>query len=208
MNKFALAAVSAIALAATPASAVNLVTNGSFVDGLTGWSSFGFTSYTNVIGRTDTFAVLNSCVGANCTSTLGTRNFLRQSLATQAGGLYTLTFYVSETQGATSGLSVFWGGQQVLSVLNPANNTYTGVRATTDYRLFTVENLLATSNSTSLELHGRQDPGSILFDDISVDAAVTSGVPEPATWAMMLAGFGMVGAGMRSRRRSTGLAFA
>jgi hypothetical protein len=26
-------------------------------------------------------------------------------------------------------------------------------------------------------------------------------VPEPATWGLMLAGFGLVGAGLRSRRR-------
>lgn len=33
-------------------------------------------------------------------------------------------------------------------------------------------------------------------------------VPEPATWAMMLVGFGMVGAASRSRRRSTATTFA
>lgn len=33
-------------------------------------------------------------------------------------------------------------------------------------------------------------------------------VPEPATWGMMLLGFGMVGAGLRSRRRSTTVTFA
>jgi hypothetical protein len=26
-------------------------------------------------------------------------------------------------------------------------------------------------------------------------------VPEPATWALMIAGFGMVGAGLRGRRK-------
>ncbi|MFM9978840.1 MAG: PEPxxWA-CTERM sorting domain-containing protein [Sphingomonadaceae bacterium] len=33
-------------------------------------------------------------------------------------------------------------------------------------------------------------------------------VPEPATWAMMLAGFGLVGGAMRARRRSTSVSFA
>jgi len=33
-------------------------------------------------------------------------------------------------------------------------------------------------------------------------------VPEPATWAMMLTGFGLVGSGMRYRRRSTKVSFA
>lgn len=33
-------------------------------------------------------------------------------------------------------------------------------------------------------------------------------VPEPATWAMMLVGFGMMGGAIRSRRRSTAVSFA
>jgi hypothetical protein len=33
-------------------------------------------------------------------------------------------------------------------------------------------------------------------------------VPEPATWAMMLVGFGMVGSAMRYRRRSTKVVYA
>jgi hypothetical protein len=36
----------------------------------------------------------------------------------------------------------------------------------------------------------------------------TAAVPEPATWAAMLLGFGMVGAGMRTRRRSTKVTYA
>jgi hypothetical protein len=34
------------------------------------------------------------------------------------------------------------------------------------------------------------------------DGGLTPGVPEPATWAMMILGLGMVGAGLRMRRRS------
>ncbi|WP_277969332.1 PEPxxWA-CTERM sorting domain-containing protein [Sphingomonas echinoides] len=34
------------------------------------------------------------------------------------------------------------------------------------------------------------------------------GVPEPGTWSMMIAGFGMMGAGLRYRRRSSTVAFA
>ena len=37
---------------------------------------------------------------------------------------------------------------------------------------------------------------------------VPSAVPETATWMMMLAGFGMMGAGLRYRRRSSTVAFA
>jgi hypothetical protein len=37
---------------------------------------------------------------------------------------------------------------------------------------------------------------------------IANAVPEPATWAMMIAGFGMVGAGLRSRRGKTSVSFA
>ena len=43
-----------------------------------------------------------------------------------------------------------------------------------------------------------------LGEDLSVNYAArgdTGGVPEAATWAMMLGGFGMIGATLRSRRR-------
>jgi hypothetical protein len=33
-------------------------------------------------------------------------------------------------------------------------------------------------------------------------------VPEPATWGMMILGFGLVGASMRYRRRATRVTFA
>jgi len=50
----------------------------------------------------------------------------------------------------------------------------------------------------------------IVFDDItfgSVKPGPQSGVPEPASWAMMLGGFGLVGGVLRSRRR-TAVSFA
>lgn len=37
---------------------------------------------------------------------------------------------------------------------------------------------------------------------------MTAAVPEPTTWAMMFAGFGMMGAALRNRKRSTKLALA
>jgi len=43
----------------------------------------------------------------------------------------------------------------------------------------------------------------------SVGSSVSfTAVPEPATWGVMLLGFGMIGAGVRMRRRSTSVRFA
>ncbi len=48
------------------------------------------------------------------------------------------------------------------------------------------------------------------YDNITFgsDRATGGAVPEPATWAMMIGGFGMVGGAMRYRRRKTSISFA
>jgi len=45
------------------------------------------------------------------------------------------------------------------------------------------------------------------FDNITFGSSTPGGVPEPTTWAMMLAGFGAVGFAMR-RRRNVAVSFA
>ena len=46
------------------------------------------------------------------------------------------------------------------------------------------------------------------FLGVSSLGTIAGGVPEPSTWALMILGFGAVGGSMRSRRRSTKVAFA
>ncbi len=45
----------------------------------------------------------------------------------------------------------------------------------------------------------------VLFDNLSF---TTAAVPEPATWGMMILGFGMIGAASRSRKVKTSVKFA
>lgn len=44
------------------------------------------------------------------------------------------------------------------------------------------------------------DPGTLR---VTITQAVQAAVPEPATWAMMLGGFGLMGAVMRQRKQAT-----
>ena len=46
-------------------------------------------------------------------------------------------------------------------------------------------------------------PPSLLLDNVSLTAAV----PEPATWGMMIVGFGAMGATLRRRRTATTVSF-
>ena len=55
------------------------------------------------------------------------------------------------------------------------------------------------------DVAGDKRDGHWAFDLLNVDSASgppSGGVPEPASWAMMLAGFGAIGGTMRSRRRT------
>lgn len=55
---------------------------------------------------------------------------------------------------------------------------------------------------------GRAYNGNFVVSELTLDATrlaelpVQAGVPEPATWALMILGFGAVGSAIRSRRRS------
>jgi hypothetical protein len=68
-----------------------------------------------------------------------------------------------------------------------------------------------TFNDTSLSTLGLNTANSVYTlasgDTITV-LGVTTAVPEPATWAMLLVGFGMIGATSRYRRRSTRVSLA
>ena len=75
---------------------------------------------------------------------------------------------------------------------------------------------LGNINSWStLSLAGNFDSLSIVgsgsdFHPFALDNVrfTTAAVPEPATWGMMIAGFGLMGASLRYRRRSVKVAFA
>jgi hypothetical protein len=193
-----LASVGMMALAA-PAHA-NLVQNPGFETGdLTGWVSNTAAGDAWRIGPTDTpahsgsFDATTGCVGAQCVDLTnpGGAATLSQALATVAGATYNLTFWFGG-DGTADELKVVWGGNVVLDLVGSDGDIV--LNNGTGETEYTVSNLLATSNSTTLEFAGRQDPGWDGLDDIDVEpTGSTTTVPEPASLALLgtaLAGFG------------------
>jgi hypothetical protein len=64
-------------------------------------------------------------------------------------------------------------------------------------------------SSTELYLNTYNTPGfQVKWDYSGSTLRELGGVPEPASWAMMIAGFGMVGGLTRKRRQADGLLVA
>ncbi len=135
--------------------------------------------------------------GANLVELDTTRN--SSITRTIAAGSYLLSFYYSDRPGvpaSSNGISVSLGSTNLLSVAggNGGGNT--------NFRLFTTHFVTTTPQSLTFAATGVSDSLGGYIENISL-----SGVPEPASWAMMIGGFGMIGGAMR-RRGSRKLAAA
>jgi hypothetical protein len=112
-------------------------------------------------------------------------------------GTYLLSFYYSprpNVPASSNGIDVMVGGTSIFNVTGAgAGNT-----VWTPYQLF----ITTTVVNTSLRFSAIGTSNSLggYLDDIRL----VSAVPEPATWAMMLLGFGGIGFAMRRRRTTTG----
>ncbi len=185
MKTALLASAIAFALAA-PAAAVNLLANGSFESGGfgPGWSQFGDTSFSGVAGG----IFFNPPTDGSFQAFFGpVSGFggITQTVS-HSGGSFVVSFDIGQAGGA--GNYVDFGGSTILSNIADTGGAWT-------HYSFTVS---AGANPT-LTFGFFNPPSYYVLDNVSI-----AGVPEAATWAMMIAGFGLVGAAMR--RRSAALA--
>jgi PEP-CTERM motif len=95
---------------------------------------------------------------------------------------------------------------QFLTVGGLANNTNGSSTANNDFVLGINNSAGASPTVLSFSFTTAGAPGSLFrsFDNV---LSVTA-VPEPATWLMMIVGFGAVGASIRRARKRPGLALA
>lgn len=222
MNPFALLAMAATAIASTPAAAANLLTNGDFetpaapghgftifgggAGGLTGWRVLGPTSNAVALIATD-YTEPNVAFNAESGRTAmdlsgggntGPTSGISQDVNTVAGHDYVLDFWVGNADGNNnytlpSTLTLSFDGGQAFPFTN-ATITPHGVNWQEFAIAFRASR--ATTNVTFLNATPRADAFTGL-DNVSFVA-----VPEPASWALMIGGFGLAGGTLRWRRRS------
>ena len=109
-------------------------------------------------------------------------------------GSYTLNFYYSarpDIAAASNGIDVLING---VSIFNITGDGGTGTNWMPQSITFGVN----ASSTLTFAAIGTSDSLGGYLDNIALD-----GVPEPAAWALMIAGFGLVGAASRRRARAS-----
>lgn len=118
-----------------------------------------------------------------------------QTLASFAAGTYTLTFDLAGNQrndlNKTTDISL---GNFNTSLTLSSDAAFT----THSYTFTTTGGMLAFT-----DLNGGNNNIGNLLDNVTLSSAV----PEPSSWALMLAGFGLVGLAIRNRRKTVNYAF-
>jgi PEP-CTERM motif-containing protein len=190
------ASVILTSLSNTASAATNLVQNPGFELGtgggwtdVPGWG-IGGGGLAGIVRESGSVMAMNGCA-PNLTLPCG----ISRVLPTVAGQAYTLGFGFNPGGGPDEfagydyvRLQVLWDGVVVEDLGG-------GPLGWTD---FTLDGLIATSDATTLTFRGYAAAMSGV-DNVSVTASAAA-VPEPASWALMISGFGAAGAALRRRR--------
>lgn len=138
--------------------------------------------------------------------------YLSQTLATQAGGVYEVSFWLlSAGTGPASSFpppfsynefTVDWDGAQVFDLVN-FNPYFSG---TTNYLRYAVQ-VTAASASTVLRIGGFHNISAYVVDDLAVvelQPPPSHGVPEPTPLALATLSLGLLAALRQARRPGPG----
>jgi hypothetical protein len=203
MKTLSIAAVVAGLTIAGSANSAELVSNGGFESGMSAWTVGG-----SVFAGTG--AIYGPCCSTSGSEPNYSSNHFGSFGAGNVAGPHSLTQMLATVIGATYVVNfdagALGGGNQTIQLL--AMGDYAGgmfnslVNNNLDFT-FTHHSLSFVANSTSTALTFLVNtPGPDNVDTILDNVSVSGAVPEPATWAMMLMGFGLIGATLRGSRRA------
>lgn len=110
-----------------------------------------------------------------------------------------LTLSVEEDAGSSYNPASF-NGIQFSNLVFSDGSHLTGFTLDTDLAGLTASDISFTGNSIEYNAQGLVFSGAPYH--ITLGLITSSSVPEPASWAFMLAGFGMLGGAMRTQRKA------
>jgi hypothetical protein len=225
-HKLTLAAVAAVATLglASAASASTVFFDGFEADALGApvgsLTNFNITGTVDVVGASNPYGIVAASNVLDLDGTPGPGMITsKNSFAYNAGDTVTLSFLlggaqrgsvsddasVSLTFGATSAVQSLVGTGLFSFVSFGATNlsTFTAVQAAlagnTPYTASSLSFVAVNAGSLGFSFGSNShDNVGPLLDDVQLD--IGGAVPEPATWALMIGGFGMAGAALRRRR--------
>ncbi len=121
---------------------------------------------------------------------------MAQDIATEAGQLYTLSFYVGSGSGAT-----FTASTVDLSINSGSRISFTNPNLPTtnlDWQLFSID-FTASGPVTNIAFYNGSHPHNHLsaLDNVSI-----SSIPEPSAFTLLTGAAGLAGALARRRRRA------
>jgi hypothetical protein len=210
--------LAAVLACAGSAQATNLLTNGSFEDTthftdqgndthevfpgdsttMPGWTVFH--EDISWIGPTNPFGV-SATDGGYFLDLSGYHNGdptggVQQTLATVAGATYVLTFDLNSSTfyGIQDGVHVTAGGASA-DFLSTNNGFQTSLWESETM------SFVATGSSTTISFLGNAGQNDVGLDNVVLTGGpAAGGAPEPAAWALILLGFGGMGAALRQAR--------
>ena len=121
--------------------------------------------------------------------------------AVGAAGLFTIDYFGADGFNNVLRLSAFTGANGSGTLLGSVDGAQFNFQSNNRYFM----GVVSTSNDIGSIVFTRlsDTSGDILGVDNIVSGTLNGGVPEPASWAMLIAGFGLTGAAMRRRRMVT-----
>ena len=231
MSKYLLVAAAAVLVAGPASAAVNLVSNGSFElgdDGLQDWTiggvdSQGYPPVAIYYGAAQAYpdgafgeAVPVNDAGTNSPDDAGKRaayfvtDFADKQSLTQSvwleAGEYQIGFSAyAPSNGYGNGGEAFFSG--TIAGVTLANYAVSSGPKTT-WQTFAGSTTILTAGNYDISfvfdtnLYPSKD---VVIDQVYIIAGnpPQPGVPEPATWAMLITGFGLIGAALRRRTAVT-----
>lgn len=147
-------------------------------------------------------AYLQDGPGSRIVNATGDSNGVAGEITTFAT-TFSLVGYDTAT-ATISGQAMFDNSGDIFLNGNQIGNTITGFATLTPFGS-SASFFVAGLNTLTFTLHNQDGPAAFQVAGLTVTAEaspVVGGVPEPASWALLVAGFGMVGVSLRRRKAS------